>query len=908
MNTAGNREQIRYSFFTSHVPWLAVPILIITLLILRAADLKTSFESPNFMLAMNIIFSMLMSLFVVYLISRSFLARETLGKLMLGCGVIFWGLAGSVGIIASTIENPNYQFDINTTITIHNISVCFSGLCHLTGVILSLRRRIVQLKIFWMIIAYGCSLFVVGLITLLSLENRMPLFFIQGQGGTTVRFFVLGSAVAMFALTAILLRETNTRPLRPFVKWYSLALWLIAVGLFGIMIEIVHGGILSWTARFAQYLSGVYMIIAAIASLKESGVEGISLQEALRESEEKYHLIQELSPDGFLIYRPIHDAGGNVTDFIWIYENDAAAKMNNTNPQEVIGKTLLEVLPNHNKSPFHKAYVEVAQTGQSRVVEEASYEGDNFKKLTWFRVVAIPTGEGDVAVLAQDITVRKQAEESLRQLNTELEKRVEERIEDIANERKRFYDVLETLPVYVCLLTPDYRMPFANKVFREWFGYSPDKKCYEFLFNRTEPCEICDTYNVLKTHRPGEWEWTGPNGRNYSIFDFPFKDTDGSILILEMGIDVTEQKKAQAATQNERQRFLNVLDTLPVIITIIKPDHTVAWTNRAYRVALGDNEGKLCYASQFDRDKPCDECEAFIPLKTGKPHHWEWALPNGRTYDIYNFPFADSDGSPLILEMDIDVTEQRKAQQAIAEMNELLETRVAERTTELHRSNSELEQFAYVASHDLREPLRAISGFAGLLEQRYKDKLDEKGKGYIDYITKGVVRMDGLLSSLLEYSRVDTRGQLAVETDAQEALKAAVANLQRIIKESNAVISNDILPMVKADRTQLAQLFQNLIHNAIKFRNNHKPEIHIGSKDDNGKHLFWVKDNGIGIRQESYERIFKIFQRLHTQEEYPGHGIGLSICKKIVERHGGEIWVESEKDKGSTFYFTIPSF
>jgi len=225
---------------------------------------------------------------------------------------------------------------------------------------------------------------------------------------------------------------------------------------------------------------------------------------------------------------------------------------------------------------------------------------------------------------------------------------------------------------------------------------------------------------------------------------------------------------------------------------------------------------------------------------------------------------------------------------------------------ELKRSNNDLEQFAHIASHDLREPLRAINGFVGLLGARYADKLDDKGREFIKLTADSANRMDGLLTGLLNYSRVQTHGKEFSSVPAGDAFRAALANLQLSIAQTKAVITSDELPTVNADGSQLTQLFQNLISNAIKFRGEKEPQIHVGCQKKDGFRQFSVRDNGIGIDPQFSERIFVIFQRLHTRDKYPGHGIGLSICKRIVERHGGEIWVESTPGCGSTFYFTVP--
>jgi len=251
--------------------------------------------------------------------------------------------------------------------------------------------------------------------------------------------------------------------------------------------------------------------------------------------------------------------------------------------------------------------------------------------------------------------------------------------------------------------------------------------------------------------------------------------------------------------------------------------------------------------------------------------------------------------------------------------NRQLELQVAERTrameklertmVELERSNKELEQFAYVASHDLQEPLRSISGFLQLLEKRYAGQLGEDADLFIARSLAATHRMKTLIEGLLAYSRVGMRGGSFEPVDCAKVLEQALVNLQVGIEESDAAITHDPMPAVVGDSSQLGQLFQNLFNNAIKFKSDRRPEIHVGAtRDANPGHwLFSVRDNGIGIPAEHFERIFVIFQRLHSRSEYPGTGIGLSLCKKIVERHNGRIWVESQPGAGSTFFFTLPA-
>ncbi|WP_164932035.1 ATP-binding protein [Janthinobacterium sp. 17J80-10] len=224
---------------------------------------------------------------------------------------------------------------------------------------------------------------------------------------------------------------------------------------------------------------------------------------------------------------------------------------------------------------------------------------------------------------------------------------------------------------------------------------------------------------------------------------------------------------------------------------------------------------------------------------------------------------------------------------------------------ELARSNAELEQFAYVSSHDLQEPLRMVASYTQLLEKRYSDKFDEKGLLFMHYIVDGAKRMQQLIDDLLMFSRVGTRGKELQPIAIESVLRTALLNLRPAIQESGAKISHDPFPVVMGDATQLTQVFQNLLSNAIKFCGKNIPLVHIGVTKKDNYWQFAIEDNGIGIEPEHFDRIFVIFQRLHGRTDYPGSGIGLAICKKIVDRHGGHIWVESHPAQGATFYFTL---
>ena len=251
-------------------------------------------------------------------------------------------------------------------------------------------------------------------------------------------------------------------------------------------------------------------------------------------------------------------------------------------------------------------------------------------------------------------------------------------------------------------------------------------------------------------------------------------------------------------------------------------------------------------------------------------------------------------GMEFIMDIVRDITERKKAEEEVKKV-----------LADLERSNKELEQFAYVASHDLQEPLRMVSSFTQLLARRYGDKLDQDAKDFINYAVNGANRMQRLIQDLLTYSRVSTRGGSPAPTDTGSALDEVLANLHVSIMESGALVTNDEMPVVTADRSQLVQVFQNLVGNAIKFRSDDPPRIHISAEKSGDEWIFSVEDNGIGMEPQYFDRVFALFQRLHAGEKYQGTGIGLALCKRVIQRLGGRIWVESRHGEGSTFYFTL---
>ncbi len=391
--------------------------------------------------------------------------------------------------------------------------------------------------------------------------------------------------------------------------------------------------------------------------------------------------------------------------------------------------------------------------------------------------------------------------------------------------------------------------------------------------------------------------------------------------------DVTERKRMEEELRVASLYARSLIEASLDPLVTISPEGKITDVNKATELVTGIERDRLIETNFSDYFTEPDKAEAGYQQVLADGFVQDYPLTirhvSGRTTDVlYNATLYRDEAGHVqgVFAAARDVTERKRAEAELARYRDRLEdlvrqrtgeleganTRLQRTTAELARSNQELEQFAYVASHDLQEPLRAVTGYLGLLELDLADKLDDSGRHHIAGATQGAARMHTLITDLLALSRVGTKGQALRKAGLDAIVDQALDSLRASITETGAKITRGPLPSLPVDAGQMAQLFQNLIGNALKFRGDGVPEIHICAQQQPGHWLLAVRDNGIGIEPQYFERIFLVFQRLHTRKRYPGTGIGLAICKKIVERHGGRIWVESQTGQGSTFCFTIP--
>ena len=624
-------------------------------------------------------------------------------------------------------------------------------------------------------------------------------------------------------------------------------------------------------------LTEIFGVISDITERKK-------IERELQESEKRYSTIVEESNDVIVIVKGLKIA----------FANQKAA--------ELSGYTLDDVGMSALKFVNLKKYKWAAKNYFSRMAGNngvpSIYEAEIIHKDGHYVPVELSTarieykgGPAEVVFL-RDVTYRREMEMKLRK-----------------SEEK--YSTLVELSADGILLLQDMRFIFANQRVTEISGYEKadletlnfmkliPKEQRKILFQRfldsLSGKEVPSIYELKIRKKSGKYIWVEANANR---IEYNGKPAD--LLFIR---DITERKKIEDALRESEKRYSTIVEESNDAIVIFKGLKVVFANKKASELSGYPLEAVGSNAARFVKIEPerlKNLLDNYRRKMAGEEDVPTLTEINIRRKDGQIVPAEASSarieyqGGPAEVIFIRDITERKQAE---AKLNELL--------GDLERSNEELEQFAYVASHDLQEPLRMVSSYVQLLSKRYKGKLDSDADEFIYYAVDGAKRMQEMIKSLLTYSRVGTHGKSLEPVDCEAVLDQALENLAIAIEESGAVITRDPMPDVVADDVQLVQLFQNLIGNGIKYHGEKSPCIHVSAKKENDEWVFSVKDNGIGIDPEYKDQIFKIFQRLHDKE-YSGTGIGLSVCKKIVERHGGKIWVESEPGVASTFYFTIP--
>jgi PAS domain S-box-containing protein len=619
-------------------------------------------------------------------------------------------------------------------------------------------------------------------------------------------------------------------------------------------------------------------------------------EKILQKSEKRYRSIVENINDGFCI----HDLDGNIYGC-----NENFAQMLGSTQEKIVG-TNLDYFSSREMM-LEKVDVMKELKNKGIVEFDADFKREDGTECYYSIKSSIVSHEkgGRVHSFLRDVTKRREMEETLHQSEIKAQKRLAE-IEAIYN----------SAPIGLCVLDRDLHFVRINDRMAEINGFSikehmgksideivPDlaeqsKKVAKEIF-KTGKIVMGREFNGITAAQPGVL-------RTWIEQWYPLKDSSNQVIGINVAaLEITEIKKAETALKKSEEKLRLAIEGAGAGMWFwdLKND-MIEWTEEYKHIFGINSDHDTSFSTILNVVHPDDQEKVEKAIKKTLQYgedfkvemriiwkdqtvHWAYSLGK-LLYDLHGRPKE-------IIGIAINTTPSRIAEQ------ELQET-----LRQLKRSNAELEQFAYVASHDLQEPLRMITSFLQLLQRRYEHQLDSDANEFIQFAVDGAARMQELVNDLLAYSRIERKTGKFEDVDTEDILKQITFDSRLLIEENNADISYDNLPVVHADYPQMVQVFQNLISNSIKYNDQEHPKIHISAEKNDNDWLFKVEDNGIGIDPKHGERVFKIFQRLHARDEYNGTGIGLAIVKRIIERHGGVIWYDSQPGQGSTFYFNIP--
>jgi PAS domain S-box-containing protein len=620
----------------------------------------------------------------------------------------------------------------------------------------------------------------------------------------------------------------------------------------------------------------------------------------LNESEDgraRYRSLLEASPDAMVVVSP----NGEI-----VLLNAQAEKQFAYRRDELLGQDVKSIIPEGFAERLiadgtrTAAEAMAQQIGTGIELNGRRKDGSQFP--IEIMLSPLESAEGTLVTAAiRDVTEHKNAEKHLAQMEA------------------RYRGLLEAAPDAMVVVNRNGEIVLLNVQAEKQFGYRRDE-----LLGRKVKCIIPEGFaerliaDGTRTAAEALAQQIGTgielNGRRKDGSEFPIEimlsplESAEGILVTAAIRDITERKRVEDALRDSEERFrLMASGVKDYANVMLDPEgFIVSWNEGGERLKgfraeeiIGQHFSRFYSAEDIRKGLPAMELKQA--KETGRFEGEGWRVRKDGSRFLANIlitALRDEKGRLRGFgKITRDITERRRAEEHLTKTME-----------DLKRSNEELGQFAYVASHDLQEPLRMVASYTQLLAQRYKGRLDSDADEFIAFAVDGCNRMQGLIQDLLSYSRAGANAEPLREISCEVALEKTLRNLRPTIQDSGATVTHDSLPTIMTDETQLVQVFQNLIANAIKYRGDEPPLIHVSATRNSGNEwVFSVRDNGMGMEPQYFERIFILFQRLHGREEFAGSGIGLAMCKKIVDRLGGRIWVESQPTKGSTFYFALPA-
>ncbi len=509
----------------------------------------------------------------------------------------------------------------------------------------------------------------------------------------------------------------------------------------------------------------------------------------------------------------------------------------------------------------------------------------------------------------------------------------------------------EAVPDLVAIVDTSHHLVRVNQAMAAALGADPQelagKPCYELMHRSSCPPDVCP-HSLLLQDGQGHSAELSEFDRDFLVTATPLLDDQGKIMgSVHVARDITERKRAEEAlsrlneeleqrvqertqelrqavaqlreeviqrqeaeegVRSERQRFYQVLDRIPAIVMLVSPLCKLSYVNQEFIRRYGEPGARHGYEFFFGLDAPCEGCKTLGVFQTQTPVAWEWEGPDGKYYHVYDYPFVDVDGSHLVLQMKVDITARKQAEEEVRKLNRELEERVQERTVQLLAANKEMEAFAYSVSHDLKAPIRAIDGFSRILMLEHAGQLDSEGLRLLEVVRRNTAFMAHLIDDLLALSRLGRQEVRKSRIDLAPEVNRLVKEFR--VAEPDRALELNIkeLPPAFGDLSLLRQVLANLLANAFKFsRHTDKAVIEVGGERLAGETIYYVKDNGIGFDMRYRDKLFGVFQRLHPIGEFEGTGVGLAIVQRILQRHEGRVWAEGKVNEGATFFFDLPA-
>ncbi len=622
------------------------------------------------------------------------------------------------------------------------------------------------------------------------------------------------------------------------------------------------------------------------------------VENELKISLDRYSDLYDFAPIGYLTF----DIDGIIMEV-----NLTGANILGIERSFLIKKSFTLYLNNECKDIFYQHLKKVFNTQSRQICSLKTIDGKKNRYIKLESILVVDSEKNfQMRSAMSDITDLKKSEIELRKKEEELE--IKEKIEQL----KDFYEnIVETIIEGLWEIDSNGKTCYVNKQLADMLGYNQNELLNRPFFDFIDVKYVDHAKKLFERRKQGIKE----------RYDTRFVRKDGSVIWVTVSAspiiknnqftgaiglvtDIMERKRIEDELKESEERYRTIVEYSNDMIWALDTEGKFTFFNKRAEKLSGYNfeewKGKS-FSPLISEEELPKVIDAFHRVLAGQSLEYEVTFVNKFnkriTLSVNTTPIYSKGRVVGTTSFGRDITEQKKA-----------EIKIKEKTEELKRSNIELEQFAYIVSHDLQEPLRSISGFTEILARRYKNKLDPEADQFITYVINGSKRMQQMINDILALSRVGTKTKEFLPAYITDVLDSVFINLRLLIEKNNAIITYDKMPIVNVDKSQFVQLFQNLVENAIKFRKKDViPKIHISAKKEKNEWIFSVQDNGIGIDPKNFHKLFIIFQRLHSRNEYEGTGIGLAICRKIVERHKGKIWVESELGKGSTFRFSIPT-